>query len=63
MRFRPSRFCETRHCILCICPRGKYRRVGVIVLCHRRLSHHRFGPLGWLWRSLTYRKRQPMRFT
>lgn len=25
------------------------------------LSHFRFGPLEWLWRSLTYRQAQPMR--
>jgi len=25
------------------------------------LKHFRFGPLEWLWRSLTYRRRQPMR--
>ena len=25
------------------------------------LKHYRFGPLEWLWRSLTYWKRQPMR--
>jgi uncharacterized protein len=25
------------------------------------LRHFRFGPLEWLWRSLTYRQRQPMR--
>jgi uncharacterized protein len=25
------------------------------------LSHFRFGPAEWLWRSLTYRKAQPMR--
>jgi uncharacterized protein len=25
------------------------------------LKHFRFGPLEWLWRSLTYRKMQPMR--
>jgi uncharacterized protein len=25
------------------------------------LRHFRFGPLEWLWRSLTYRRRQPMR--
>ena len=24
------------------------------------LRHFRFGPIEWLWRSLTYRKRQPM---
>jgi uncharacterized protein len=25
------------------------------------LKYFRFGPLEWLWRSLTYRKMQPMR--
>jgi uncharacterized protein len=25
------------------------------------LQHFRFGPLEWVWRSLTYWKRQPMR--
>ena len=25
------------------------------------LKHFRFGPAEWLWRSLTYRQRQPMR--
>jgi len=25
------------------------------------LRHFRFGPMEWLWRSLTYRQRQPMR--
>jgi uncharacterized protein len=25
------------------------------------LKHYRFGPVEWLWRSLTYWKRQPMR--
>ncbi len=24
------------------------------------LNHYRFGPAEWLWRSLTYGKRQPM---
>ncbi len=27
------------------------------------LKHFRFGPVEWLWRSLTYRKRQPFRKT
>lgn len=27
------------------------------------LKQYRFGPLEWLWRSLTYKKRQPMRIT
>ena len=25
------------------------------------LKKYRFGPAEWLWRSLTYRKRQPLR--
>jgi uncharacterized protein len=25
------------------------------------LKHHQFGPLEWLWRSLTYGRRQPIR--
>ncbi|MBX2873187.1 MAG: DUF418 domain-containing protein, partial [Saprospiraceae bacterium] len=25
------------------------------------LKHYRFGPLEWLWRSLSYRKLQPMK--
>jgi uncharacterized protein len=25
------------------------------------LKHFRFGPAEWLWRSLTYKRRQPMR--
>ncbi len=25
------------------------------------LKHYRFGPLEWVWRSLTYLERQPMR--
>lgn len=27
------------------------------------LRHYQFGPLEWVWRSLTYRRRQPMRRT
>ena len=27
------------------------------------LRHFRFGPVEWLWRTLTYMKRQPMRRT
>jgi uncharacterized protein len=27
------------------------------------LKHYRFGPVEWLWRTLTYMKRQPMRRT
>jgi uncharacterized protein len=26
------------------------------------LRHFRFGPVEWLWRSLTYGERQPMRY-
>ena len=26
------------------------------------LRHYRFGPIEWVWRSLTYMKRQPMRY-
>jgi uncharacterized protein len=33
----------------------------VIVFAHWWLARYRFGPLEWLWRSLTYRARQPMR--
>jgi uncharacterized protein len=33
----------------------------LVILCRAWLSHYRFGPLEWVWRSLTYRKRQPMR--
>ena len=25
------------------------------------LAHYRFGPAEWVWRTLTYRQRQPMR--
>ncbi len=32
-----------------------------VLLCSLWLKHFRFGPLEWLWRSLTYWKRQPMR--
>lgn len=32
-----------------------------LVLSPLWLSHFRFGPAEWLWRSLTYRQRQPMR--
>ncbi|MXY91496.1 MAG: DUF418 domain-containing protein [Gammaproteobacteria bacterium] len=31
-----------------------------IVFSHIWLRHYRFGPFEWLWRSLTYRRRQPM---
>lgn len=32
-----------------------------IILSYYWLKHYRFGPLEWLWRSLTYGKRQPLR--
>jgi uncharacterized protein len=32
-----------------------------LVLSHIWLRHFRFGPLEWLWRSLTYSKKQPFR--
>lgn len=32
-----------------------------IILSHAWLRYFRFGPFEWLWRSLTYWKRQPMR--
>ena len=32
-----------------------------IVGCHWWLRHFRYGPVEWLWRSLTYLKGQPMR--
>ncbi|MGI8598828.1 MAG: DUF418 domain-containing protein [Chitinophagaceae bacterium] len=31
-----------------------------IIFSHVWLRHYRFGPLEWLWRSLTYWKKQPM---
>ena len=34
---------------------------GQILLSHWWLSRFRFGPAEWLWRSLTYGKRQPWR--
>ena len=33
----------------------------IIVAANWWLARYRFGPLEWLWRSLTYRTRQPMR--
>jgi uncharacterized protein len=33
----------------------------IIVVANWWLARYRFGPLEWLWRSLTYRRRQPMR--
>jgi uncharacterized protein len=35
--------------------------LGQIILSRAWLRHYRFGPAEWLWRSLTYGKRQPMR--
>lgn len=35
--------------------------VGQLVLSTFWLRHFRFGPVEWLWRSLTYMKRQPLR--
>ena len=32
-----------------------------VVSCQWWLKHFRFGPVEWLWRSLTYLKWQPMR--
>ncbi|TVR84869.1 MAG: DUF418 domain-containing protein, partial [Chitinophagaceae bacterium] len=32
-----------------------------VVWSHYWLKHYRFGPLEWLWRSMTYRKWQPMK--
>jgi uncharacterized protein len=32
-----------------------------VVACHLWLRRYRFGPIDWLWRSLAYGKRQPMR--
>jgi uncharacterized protein len=32
-----------------------------LIACPIWLKHFRFGPLEWMWRSLTYWKRQPMR--
>lgn len=32
-----------------------------IVFSNWWLSHYRFGPFEWVWRSLTYRQRQPLR--
>lgn len=34
-----------------------------IVFSHWWLARYRFGPAEWLWRSLTYGRPQPMRFT
>ncbi len=35
--------------------------VFVLILSHFWLKYFKFGPIEWLWRSLTYRKRQPFR--
>ncbi|MEA3013429.1 MAG: uncharacterized protein QOD42_1974 [Sphingomonadales bacterium] len=37
--------------------------VAQLVISPLWLKHYRFGPVEWLWRSLTYGKRQPMRRT
>jgi uncharacterized protein len=37
--------------------------LGQLLLCNLWLRHLRFGPLEWLWRSLTYARVQPMRVT
>ncbi len=34
---------------------------GQLVVSRAWLTHYRFGPLEWLWRSLNYRRWQPMR--
>ena len=34
---------------------------GQVVFSHWWIKHFRFGPMEWLWRSLTYRKWQPIR--
>ncbi|MEJ1096665.1 MULTISPECIES: DUF418 domain-containing protein [unclassified Pseudoxanthomonas] len=34
-----------------------------VLLSHAWLKRYRFGPMEWLWRSLTYLKPQPMRVT
>jgi uncharacterized protein len=34
-----------------------------IALSHWWLARFRFGPMEWAWRSLTYGRRQPMRYT
>lgn len=35
--------------------------LGLLVGCRLWLVKFRFGPLEWLWRSLTFLRRQPMR--
>ena len=53
---------------------GKVNRVELLAIAvliglfqlatsHRWLRHYRFGPVEWLWRSLTYWRKQPMRST
>jgi uncharacterized protein len=32
-----------------------------VVACHLWLRRYRFGPVEWVWRTLAYGKRQPMR--
>jgi len=34
-----------------------------VIFSHIWIRHYRFGPAEWLWRSLTYRQRQPFRKT
>jgi uncharacterized membrane protein YeiB len=42
---------------------GSYSTVWLVILIVSPiwLRHFRFGPLEWLWRSLTYWKKQPFR--
>ena len=35
--------------------------LGISLFCRKWLQHFQFGPLEWLWRSLTYGQRQPLR--
>jgi uncharacterized protein len=35
--------------------------VFLLLFCKTWLEKYRYGPFEWLWRSLTYRKPQPMR--
>lgn len=35
--------------------------LGLLIACPWWLSQFRFGPLEWCWRSLTFRRLQPMR--
>ena len=36
--------------------------VSQIVMSHIWLQHYRFGPLEWVWRSLTYKRRINIRY-